>query len=254
MITVNQRKQFEQLEDTGDGMTLLVIENYPDAGLAALGRTAARMGHKWKTVRAYAGEELPNEAGTFSGLVTLGGGQNALADKEYPHLPRLCGLIRTFHEADRPVLGICLGCQLIARAFGGRNILSRPIEFGWQHVTPTAEGQADPVVSALGKGGPLFHWHTDTVSLPEDAVHLAESAMTPIQAFRIGRTTYAIQFHFEAASADVREWSENLADEILPHTPDWPERLDEEAARHADKSDALGEAIARAWLALLRRP
>ena len=99
-------------------MTLLVIENYPKAGLAALGRTASGLGHEWKTVRAYQGEELPSDISAFSGLITLGGGQNALADDEYPHLAGVCELIRTFHEADRPVLGICLGCQLIARAFG----------------------------------------------------------------------------------------------------------------------------------------
>lgn len=232
-------------------MTLLVIENYPKAGLAALGRTASGLGHEWKTVSAYDGEELPSDISAFSGLITLGGGQNALADDEYPHLAGVCELIRTFHEADRPVLGICLGCQLIARAFGGGNILGRPIEFGWHDVTPTAEGGSDPVLRSLEEGGPLFHWHTDTVSLPEGAVHLAESEMTPIQAFRMGRATYAIQFHFEAALADVRDWSRDLANEILPHTPDWPERLEMEAARHAAKADVLGDALARAWLDLV---
>lgn len=232
-------------------MTLLVIENYPNAGLAAFGRTTARLGYSWETVRAFAGEDLPCETRAYSGLVVLGGAQNALADDDYPHLPKVCDLIRTFHEADRPVLGICLGCQLIARAFGGENILGRPIEFGWHHVTPTEEGCGDPVLQVLGNGGPLFHWHTDTVTLPNGAVCLAESEMTPIQAFRYGRATYAIQFHFEAAQADVRDWSREFSNEIRVHTPDWPERLDAEAGRHADKADALGKDLAEAWLRLL---
>jgi len=231
-------------------MTLLVIENYPKAELAAFGRIAARLGYSWKVVRAYAGEDLPQETSAFSGLIVLGGGQNALADEQYPHLPAVCDLIRTFHEADRPVLGICLGCQLIARALGGGNVLDKPIEFGWHRVTPTGEGHSDPVIKHLGPGGPLFHWHTDTVTLPVGAVHLAESAMTPIQAFRVGRATYAIQFHFEAALEDVRVWSHHLASEIQPHTPDWPERLDAEAARHAAHADAIGKSLAEAWLAL----
>ena len=232
-------------------MTLLVIENYPNAGLAAFGRIAARKGYSWETVRAFASEELPRDISPYSGLVVLGGVQNALADNDYPHLPIVCDLIRIFHQAGRPVLGICLGCQLIARAFGGENILGRRIEFGWHQVTPTEAGSRDPVLKFLGNGAPAFHWHTDTVTLPEGAVRLAESAKTPVQAFRLGRATYAIQFHFEAAEADVRDWSRDFADEILVHAPDWSQRLDAEAGRHADKADALGRELAEAWLALL---
>ncbi|MEO0978544.1 MAG: type 1 glutamine amidotransferase [Pseudomonadota bacterium] len=232
-------------------MTLLVIENYPKADLAAFGRKADALAVPYKVVRAYDGETVPGDAGDFSGLVVLGGGQNALADTDYPFLPDVCDLILRFHEAERPVLGICLGCQLIARAFGGDNILARPIEFGWHQVTPTAAGRNDPVLKMLGEGAPLFHWHTDTVSLPEGAVHLAQSGMTPVQAFRMGWGTYAIQFHFEAALEDVTGWSHHLADEILPHTPDWPERMEHEASLNAAEADRIGAALAEAWLDLL---
>ncbi|WP_420335795.1 type 1 glutamine amidotransferase [Roseibium sp.] len=232
-------------------MPLLVIENYPKADLAAFGRKADAMGVSCQIVRAYAGEAVPDSVEDYSGLVVLGGGQNALADADYPFLPDVCDLILRFHEADRPVLGICLGCQLIARAFGGVNILARPIEFGWHRVTPTAAGRTDPVLKMLGEGGPLFHWHTDTVSLPEGAVHLAYSKMTPIQAFRMGRATYAIQFHFEAALEDVTGWSHHLAHEILPHTPDWPERIGNEARLNAGEADRIGAALTEAWLGFL---
>ena len=231
-------------------MTLLVIENYPKADLAAFGRKADAMGAPYHVVRAYAGETVPDGVSAFSGLVVLGGGQDALADAQYPFLPDVCELILRFHEAGRPVLGICLGCQLIARAIGGDNILARPIEFGWHRVTPTAAGRTDPVLKVLGEGGPLFHWHTDTVSLPEGAVHLAQSEMTPVQAFRMGRGTYAIQFHFEAALEDVTGWSQHLADEILPHTPDWPDRMQREARLNAGEADRIGAALAEAWLGL----
>ncbi|MDN3718286.1 gamma-glutamyl-gamma-aminobutyrate hydrolase family protein [Roseibium salinum] len=134
-------------------MTFLVIENYQNTRLGLLGRTARTAGHDWTTVQAYLGEPLPQEAGEYSGVVVLGGAQDALADDAYPHMPGVCELIRTFHRQGKPVLGICLGSQLIARAFGGGNILGRPVEFGWHEVLPTAEGAADPVLKELGAGG-----------------------------------------------------------------------------------------------------
>lgn len=232
-------------------MHFLVIENYPNTDLGILGREAEALGHSWHLVRAHDGEDLPLNTDAYAGVVVLGGAQNALADGDYPHLPQACTLIRAYHDAQKPVMGICLGSQLIARAFGGGNLLGRPVEFGWREVIPTAAGTEDPVVRALGPGAPQFHWHFDTVTLPEDAVHLASSDMTPIQAFRLGRTTYALQFHFETGLPEVRSWSKAFAGDIAEHTPDWPDRFEAEAARFSTAADTTGAAISRAWLALL---
>jgi len=232
-------------------MDFLVIENYRGTDLGLMGRIAAADGFRWKTVAAWQGDAVPADIGAFRGLVVLGGAQNALADDDYPFLPEVCALIREFHRRERPVLGICLGCQLIARAFGGENILDRPVEFGWQRVVQTPEGEKDPVLRVLQDGSPLFHWHSDTVGLPGGAVHLAASGMTPFQAFRVGQTTYAIQFHFETGLEDVRRWSETFPDDIRAHTPDWQARFETEAARYAAEADATGAALSRAWLALL---
>jgi GMP synthase (glutamine-hydrolysing) len=232
-------------------MDFLVIENYPQTGLGVLGRVAAQEGYSWRYVRAYAGEAVPGAAGSHAGLVVLGGAQSALDDEDYPFLPSVCDLIRAFHAADRPVLGICLGAQLVARALGGANRLGLPVEFGWREVIPTAAGRGDPVVSQLGTGSPQFHWHTDTVSLPGGASHLATSDMTPVQAFRIGRATYGLQFHFETGLQEVRTWSETFAEDIASHTPDWNARLEAEVARHAETAEKAGSAISRAWLNLL---
>ncbi|MBN9669012.1 type 1 glutamine amidotransferase [Roseibium aggregatum] len=232
-------------------MDFLVIENYRGTDLGLMGRVAAADGFRWHTVSAWQGEAVPEAAGAYRGLVVLGGAQDALADDDYPFLPEVCALIRAFHRLDRPVLGICLGSQLIARAFGGGNVLGRPVEFGWQAVVPTEEGRSDPVLATLEDGAPLFHWHSDTVTLPEGAVHLAQSDMTPVQAFRLGRATYAIQFHFETGLEDVRRWSETFPDDIRVHTPDWDTRFETEAARHASEADATGTALSRAWLSLL---
>ncbi|ERP88712.1 glutamine amidotransferase [Labrenzia sp. C1B10] len=232
-------------------MHFLVVENYQHTELGILGRVATQKGHSWHTVKAYEGDPLPHTTDAFAGLVVLGGAQDALADEAYPHLPKVCDLIRAFDDAGKPVLGICLGSQLIARAFGGENLLGLPVEFGWHDVTPTDAGLEDPVVGKLGAGAPQFHWHSDTVTLPDGAVLLASSDMTPVQAFRMGDLTYAIQFHFEAGLPEVRNWSEAFSDDIRAHTPDWHSRFDTEASRHAAKADETGATIAKAWLSLL---
>ena len=93
----------------------------------------------------------------------------------------------------------------------------------------------------------------DTFTLPPGAVHLAESDQTAIQAFRIGRAVYGIQFHFEADRALVERWSRDFADVIAGYAPDWHERrLVEAAAALCDRADAAGAAIARAWVGLIR--
>ncbi|CAN5238161.1 hypothetical protein BH10PSE9_BH10PSE9_08910 [soil metagenome] len=150
------------------------------------------------------------------------------------------------------MLGICLGAQLVARGHGATNLLGLPIEFGWHAVRPTLAGRADPVLSALGTGAPLFHWHLDTFTLPPGATHLAASGMTENQAFRIGRAVYGIQFHFEADRALVERWSRDFAPVIARHAPDWPERQPRDAERLGATADAVGLALARAWVGLIR--
>ena len=113
------------------------------------------------------------------------------------------------------------------------------------------EGRSDPVIGAIGPAAPLFHWHVDTFTLPPGAAHLAESDATPIQAFRIGRAVYGIQFHFEAGTELVASWTRDFAEEIEPYAPDWFEQHPAEAAKHGPAADAAGLALARNWVALI---
>lgn len=234
-------------------MQVLVIENYPKTPLGLVGEALREADTGWTAVAAHDGAMVPDEPGNHSGLVVLGGVQDAMDDSAYPFLPDVCRLIRRFHEAERPVLGICLGAQLIARAFGAQNILGRPIEFGWHEVRPMPAGRDDPFARILGDGTPVFHWHTDTFTLPEGAAHLASSDITAHQGFRMGTATYGIQFHFEAGTEVVRDWSASFADEIVPHTPDWQARLPGEISRHGEAVDRTGLELARVWVSLLGR-
>lgn len=232
-------------------MRVLVVENYENTSLGQVGAAIAEVGGEIDLCKPYLGDALPGDSRDHHALVVLGGGQNALADQAYPYFPALLDLIRDFEARDRAVLGICLGSQLIARAFGGHNRIGGSTEFGWQEVSLTEEASEDGVLNELPERFPIFQWHDDTFSMPPDAVRLAASSVTGNQAFRIGRATYGFQFHFEADRPMVRQWSESFAELIATKQPGWAGRLEEEMAQHGSQADAAGLTIARAWVATI---
>jgi GMP synthase-like glutamine amidotransferase len=232
-------------------MRVLVVQNYQDTGLGQVGRALDEAGATIDLRQAYLGEVLPTDDADFDALVVLGGDQNALADDDYPYLPGLARLIKRFGDSEKAVLGICLGSQLVARGYGAQNIIGRPTEFGWHEVTRTAEALSDPVLSAVPQQFPSFHWHSDTFSLPAHAAHLASSAMTANQAFRIGRAVYGIQFHFEADTGLVEAWKQIFHDQIARNQAEWLSNYKTHVERSGAAADAFGLALARAWVALI---
>lgn len=232
-------------------MHVLVVQNYRNTGLGQVGRALEEAAASIDLRQAYLGETLPDDHQAYDALVVLGGDQNALADNDFPYFPALVRLIRHFGNADKAVLGICLGSQLVARSYGATNVLGLPSEFGWLEVTRTAQAVSDPVLRAVPERFPIFHWHSDTFSLPGGATHLASSALTENQAFRIGRAVYGIQFHFEADAALVDEWTRVFRSEIETGHAEWLQDYTARAERYGADADAAGMALARAWVSVI---
>jgi GMP synthase-like glutamine amidotransferase len=184
-------------------------------------------------------------------LVVFGGEQAATDDDIHPYLPDLARLMAAYTEAARPVLGICLGAQLLARAFGADNHLGTAPEFGWVDVALTEAGRADPVLSVLPERFPIFQWHSDTFTLPAGAIHLAGTKTAQNQAFRIGRATYGTQFHFEASRAVVADWLHRFPENIAKAAPEFPALHTDHAATRGAAADRHGLALARAWVTLI---
>ena len=199
--------------------------------------------------KPWSGQPLPQTVDADA-LVVFGGEQSALDDHTHPYLPALAKLMADYTALDRPVLGICLGSQLLARAFGGQNLLGAAPEFGWCEITLTAQGAKDPVLSHVPATFPIYQWHSDTFTLPEAATHLATSARAASQCFRIGRATYGMQFHFEASRAVARDWNRQFPQAVERMHPGWLDDYPQAEATHGPAADAYGLAIARAWVGL----
>jgi len=239
------------LAQAGFLMRVLVVENFDNTGLGQIAAVLDERGVGVDTVQAHLGEALPAATDGYDGLVVLGGGQNALDDAGSPWFPHLLATMRGFVDSGRATLGVCLGSQLLARAYGADNLVGGASEFGWQRVALTEEGAADPLLAALPASFPIFQWHDDTFTLPRGAVRLAGNLAAHNQAFRVGRAGYGTQFHFEADRRLVREWNGAFAEWLAQRQPDWAGRHEAEAARHGPAADAAGRAIASAWAALL---
>lgn len=189
--------------------------------------------------------------GDHDALVVFGGEQSALDDARHPYLPALARHMQETGATGRAVLGICLGAQLLARGHGAENRIGVAREFGWCDVALTGAAAADPVLSALPQTFPIFQWHSDSFTLPDGACHLARSDRAESQCFRIGRACYGMQFHFEASCAVVRDWNRTFPELTEAMHPGWHADHDALAATRGVQADALGLAIARAWVALI---
>jgi GMP synthase (glutamine-hydrolysing) len=180
---------------------------------------------------------LPERVEGYAATIVFGGPMSANHD----HLPgiraELDWLERTALPAGRPLLGICLGAQLMARALGAR-VGPHPdglVEIGYHEVRPTADGR-----SCFERPAMFYQWHSETFGIPTGAVHLAQNHAFPAQAFRYGASGYAIEFHPEMTRAIIERWtaSKDGAEELsLPGAQSRETQL-EGFERHGPASDA----------------
>ncbi len=139
-----------------------------------------------------------------SGLILLGGPMSA--NDPLPFLHHQLQVLEIALARQIPILGICLGAQLLARAAGGNIYRNHEKEIGFYNVHLTSEGRADPVMGKLNAAECVFHWHSDSFDLPAGAELLATSSLTRNQAFRIGESAYGLQFHPEVTPAMITQW------------------------------------------------
>ena len=235
----------------GPGMRVAIVENTRITHHGQVGVALHEAGALVEIFRPWADGRLPDVADGHDAIVVFGGEQSALDDAIHPYLPALARCMAGFSAADRAVLGICLGSQVLARAFGGTNHLGKAPEFGWLQVERTEAGRTDPMLSAASDAFPIFQWHSDTFTLPPGATHLATGPVAQNQAFRLGRATYGTQFHFEANRAVVADWTRTFPEATERMAAGWATAHPAVSAQLGVQADRTGLQIARAWVGLI---
>ena len=161
---------------------------------------------------AEAGIALPDDDPDL--LVVLGGPIGAYEEDSYPFLTPEIQLVADRLAAGKPTLGICLGCQIMARALGARVYPSGVKEIGWSPLTLTEAGAASPLAHIGGENTEVLHWHGDTFDLPDGASLLASTPVCRHQAFAVGNTALGLQFHAEVTASGLEQWFIGHACEI----------------------------------------
>lgn len=194
---------------------LAIFRHIACEGPGYLGDFLDRHSLSYRVFKVDENEPLPESIDAFAGLVFMGGPMSV--NDPLPWIAQECALIRAAQDAGMPVLGHCLGGQLIGKALGGtvgRNPLR---EIGWFLVRACAAPAARDWLHGLPPQFEVFHWHGETFSIPDRAVRILESDACPNQGFIIGKTL-ALQCHVEMKPGMVREWARLYAGEIAQPT------------------------------------
>ncbi len=182
-------------------------------GLGSIETWLLHAGYEITRTMFYESARLPSPD-EIDCLVIMGGPMSVNEEDRYPWLIAEKEFIRAVIKSNKPVLGICLGAQLIASATGGKVFPNPDKEIGWFPIRSVATG--DAAVFVFPDSVEVFHWHGETFSLPPGAVRIAESDGCQNQAFQIGNAVIGLQFHLETTPESARELVAHCRDELIP--------------------------------------
>lgn len=188
-----------------EGTKALILLHAESEGPGTLGTFLEARAAEVEIVRFFAGDRIRQEPQELSFVVSMGGPMNVYEEDRYPFLREETVFLRKAVETGLPVLGVCLGAQMIAKACGARVRKSPQKEIGWFDVFLTREGRQDPVFAGLPETFGVLQWHEDMFDVPRGGKLLASAAGCPNQAFRY-RNAYGLQFHIEVTRNMVSEW------------------------------------------------
>ena len=191
-----------------------VLQHTPSETLGTIGDVLR--GHQigFDYIETHVGQPVPGEMADKAGLIVMGGPMGVYEQVRYPFLLDERRLIESALAMGRPVLGVCLGSQLLAAVLGSEVKKGERKELGWYPVTLSNLAAQDPLFAGIEPEFWPFHWHGDVFSLPRHAVGLASSQQTPCQAFRYGKNAHGILFHLEVTQGQIQQMLLDFAEEL----------------------------------------
>lgn len=190
-------------------MNVLIIKNVFSEGPGTIEDHLRAKSASFSVIDLSIGDAVP-ALDAVTHLVIMGGPMAVYEMHRHPYLVNEALLINAAIQANKHVLGVCLGAQMLAHVLGARVYPGHKKEIGWYEVALTPDGMQDPRMSMLARLGkndaPVFQWHGDTFDLPKGSVRLASSELFPNQAFRYNDRVYALQFHIEVTPLIVHDW------------------------------------------------
>jgi GMP synthase (glutamine-hydrolysing) len=193
---------------------VLVLQHAESENLGTIEDALTAGGVAFDYIRTFEGQPVPDDVDESSGLIVMGGPMGVHETDRFPFLIRELKLIEAFLEAQRPILGVCLGSQLLAAALGATVRKGRKKEIGWFPVELTPASRRDSLWNGQPSRFAAYHWHGDIFDLPKEAVQLASSEITPVQSYRFGDLAYGMLFHLEVTEGHIKSMLNEFASEI----------------------------------------
>jgi GMP synthase (glutamine-hydrolysing) len=225
-----------------------VLQHHRVENLGRIANALEAAALAWQYVRSFEGQPIPKDMKGAGGLIVMGGPMGVYEQDRYPYLRDEMRLIENAIALGKPVLGVCLGSQLLAATLGAKVFKGSAKEIGWYPVTLDAAGLDDRLFRGAPASFTALHWHGDIFDLPAGAVALASSAQTAIQAYRHGTNAYGLLFHIEPTAAIVAGMVREFAAELEEAQVDGSKIIAAADERIAALTD-LAETIFHRWAA-----
>jgi len=228
----------------------LILQHVACEGPGLIGEVLRERGIATDLVRVDENASVPRELGDASGLVVMGGPMGVYEEKQYPHLREEIRLIESALRQHRPVLGICLGSQLLAATLGARVYPGQQKEIGWYEVELQENAAQDSLWGGQPRTFTPLHWHGDVFELPNGAVSLASSVLTRHQAFRYSDRVYGFLFHLEIMPPQLQRMVQTFQDE-LARAKISPESIVRNAEDRCRQTETIGRQVFGKFAALV---